>query len=939
MNIHSGRQALVIPVLCGFVAVCRAVTASGGTPSSSISILSKEVPPVVSNGQAAPAEALATDARLRLAINLPLRNQTGLDQLLKQLYDPASQTFHQYLSVEQFTERFGPTQADYNTVVAWSKDRGLTVTDTTPNRHIVDVEGPVSAIDSAFNVVETEYRDPSTNRTFYAPNREPAVNNLSVPLLFVEGLDNYDLPHTNTVHSFAPVSNGSAPNGCYLPSDYRMAYYGTGLLTGAGQTIGIVSFNGYNPSSLINYYTDAGSNSPDVTVTNVLVDGFDGACSADGKGSGTCDDREQLMDIVSAVGMAPGVVQVLFYEAENTGSTVTDLLNRVAADNTAKVISSSWFGSGFGNADSIFQEFAAQGQTYLSASGDCGAYNTTVGTCNGTTNTSTYEPPSLDPYVLVVGGTALETTSPGGAWSFEYAWSGSGGGDLSGPYSTPYWQQYPNVVNKANGGSPSNRNSPDVAANADPESGIFDMDDGAPFGSCEGGTSLATPLWAGFVALANQQSVANGNGTLGFINPQLYGIGTSSYATGFHDIVGGSNPPQIGSGTGFTAVVGYDLVTGWGSPSAALIESLVYPAPTPAIFEQPTGYVVATTPIYLAVGDFNGDGKPDIAITNANNTSISVLLNSNGSFQSYAPTISTLAEPWGIVAADFNHDGKVDLAVADYGAGKISILLGNGQGTFPPEQSAPTVATGSEPWAIAVADFDRDGNLDMAVTNSNSSNVSVLFGDGTGAFGRSLSPAPSVPAPIGIVAGDFNGDGWPDLAVASSNGGVYVLLNNRDGTFSAPIQYPTLTGVYGIAAGDLNDDGIPDLVATNFGANSVSVFVGNGDGTFQPQATYYTGSSPFDVVIADVNGDGIPDIIVSNYGSNTVGVLLGNRFHTFQPQVTLATIDQPRGLKVADFRGEGFNDIAVVSNSGEVYVILNSMRRPDEIFKNGFELN
>jgi len=382
-------------------------------------------------------------------------------------------------------------------------------------------------------------------------------------------LNNYVLPqsmlrHRAVVSAAAPVSaTGSGPAGEYLPSDMRAAYYGNGPLTGAGQTIGIFSFDGYLLSDVQLYYSKTGMSS-NVPIENVLVDGFSGACTAvSSPTSSACDDGEQVLDIVNAIGMAPGIKQILFYE----GSSDTEILNRMATDNLANVLSSSWSWNPADAAsdDPIFQEFAAQGQSFVNASGDDGAFNS-----------STYYFPGVDPYVTQVGGTVLTTTGPGGAWSAETGWPQSGGGYVSGtPISI--WQLVTGVINESNRGSTTLRNSPDVAAEAN-----FDNPTvvNGRFVTSYGGTSFAAPRWAGFLALVNQQSVANGRGTVGFINPALYNLGSSSSrSSAFHDITSGSNPPTAGDGSGFSAVPGYDLVTGWGSPAGAgLINLLAGPS-------------------------------------------------------------------------------------------------------------------------------------------------------------------------------------------------------------------------------------------------------------------------------------------------------------------------------------------------------------------------
>ena len=300
---------------------------------------------------------------LRLAIQLPLRNQAELTRLLRDLYDPKNANFHKYLSVDEFTGRFGATARDYNKVVAWVQSKGLTVTATTPNRRLVAVEGPVNAVNRAFNVKMKNYRHPREARDFYSPDREPTPAGLSVQLLQITGWSNYVQPHPMLRRGpVANVVNASGPSGEYLPSDMRAAYYGSGPLTGAGQSIGIFSFDGYLASDVQLYYSMTGMSST-VPIVNVLVDGFTGACTAvSSPTSSTCDDGEQVLDIVNAIGMAPGIKQIIFYE----GSSNTEILNRMATDNIAKVLSSSWGWNPTDAAsdDPIFQEFAAQGQSF-----------------------------------------------------------------------------------------------------------------------------------------------------------------------------------------------------------------------------------------------------------------------------------------------------------------------------------------------------------------------------------------------------------------------------------------------------------------------------------------------------------------------------------------------------------------------------------------------
>ncbi len=580
----------------------------------------------VRDAQASPMGQAETSKVLQLAISLPLRNESALDALLAQINDATSAQYHKYLTPEQFAAQFAPSEQDYDAVIAWAQAKGLTVTRTTPNRRVIDVQGSIGTINRAFRVSMNYFREttPEGNgRTFYAPDREPTVDS-PVPLLAISGLDNatpkrahyrkgstaVDARSTTQSENAIAHISGSGPGNTYTPSDMRAAYYGNGPLTGAGQTVAIFSYDGYITNDIQIYYNNIGA-SYTVPVKNVLVNGYSGACfgftSSGQEDPTTCDDGEQILDIANVIGMAPGLSQVLFYE----GNSSTDVLNQMATDNIAKVISSSWGGGDFGSAsEPIFKQFQAQGITYVNATGDSGAFNS-----------QTYAPPSVSANITQVGGTDLTTSSAGGAWSGETGWSYSGGGYVTGT-PIPTYQQAPGVINSSNGGSTTLRNAPDVAAEAN-----FDNTTviNGQFESGYGGTSYATPRWAGIIALANQQAAANGVGTVGFFNPKLYTIGTgSSYATMFHDITSGNNKPTAGTGNGFNAVTGYDLVTGWGSPiGPALINNLAGASTTAP------GYSISASPSSLSVGA-GASGTSTITVTNTGGFTGSVALTASG---------------------------------------------------------------------------------------------------------------------------------------------------------------------------------------------------------------------------------------------------------------------------------------------------------------------
>ncbi|HEV2393562.1 MAG TPA: protease pro-enzyme activation domain-containing protein [Verrucomicrobiae bacterium] len=548
------------------VAASLAVFASGGPERQ---VLPGHVPPAVSRLKV--QRALAGQERLQLALGLPLRDKAGLTNFLRDLYNPVSPRYGQFLTAEQFTERFGPSLPDYQRVIEFARTNGFSVMATHPNRLVLDVTAPVADIEKAFGIRLNVYQHPSEARTFYAPDANPSVP-VSVPILDVSGLDNFVLPHPMDLKP-APldqvVSNatGSGPGGDFLGRDFRAAYAPGVSLTGVGQVIGLFQFGPYF-SNDIPVYEQATGLPITIIVTNVLLDGFTGV-PAPG-----ADDGEEALDIEMAMSMAPGAV-IVVYE----GNSAYDIFNRMATDNLAKQMSCSWgFSPPPSGMDNIFLEFAAQGQTLFVASGDGGAYN----------SSQTIFSPADDPNITSVGGTSLTTSGAGGPWQSESAWGGSGGG-WSAAYAIPTWQQGLNM--SANHGSTTRRNLPDVAMLAEPM--IYFVFKNGQSGTV-GGTSAASPLWGGFMALVNQQAAANGKPPLGFLNPVIYSLGRSAgYAASFHDITAGQNT-NAGSPTNYYAVAGYDLCTGWGTPNGAnFINALAGPN-DPLQITPGIGFVAAT---------------------------------------------------------------------------------------------------------------------------------------------------------------------------------------------------------------------------------------------------------------------------------------------------------------------------------------------------------
>jgi len=570
--------------------------AIAGQAQQPLQVLPNHVRSAVASGQAAQVGLLPATQHLNLAIMLPLRNQPELTRLLDSLYDPTSPDYHQFLTVAQFTEQFGPTEQDYEAVVNFAKANGLTVTDTPSNRLLVDVNGSVAQIQKTFHVQMKVYLHPTESRTFYSPDREPSID-LSVPVSHIAGLNNFSIPRPmlkkGTVAQQMVHGNvGSGPGGTYLGSDMRAAYYGGTALTGSGQAVGLVEFDGYNMSDVTATFD---GHSYTVPINNVLIDGA--SAGSDG------NDGEQVLDIVQAIAMAPGLSQLRVYIAPITtsiGVGDVDMFNKMATENITKQISCSWGWSPADAAanDPIFQEFAAQGQNLFVASGDAGAYTGSNAT------DSSY--PAEDPYVVAVGGTDLTTNGAGGPWQSETAWADSSGGPSDDGFAIPSWQV--GVADTGNGASTTKRNIPDVAAEGNFDNYLCSQ------GTCQGGwggTSFAAPRWAGFLALVNQQNVANTGSTLGFINPAIYAIGKgTSYTSDFHDITSGNN--NNGKGQSFNAVVGYDLVTGWGSPNGqSLINALAESAlPSFTLSDSPTSLTItqgaAGGTSTITVHDLNG---------------------------------------------------------------------------------------------------------------------------------------------------------------------------------------------------------------------------------------------------------------------------------------------------------------------------------------------
>jgi len=532
---------------------------------------------------------------LQMSVGLSLRNQDQLTALLHNLYNPDSPSYHQFLTVDQFAQEFGPTAEQQQVVEDYLTRQGFTVTQSYPNHLLIDFSGSQSLAERVFGVTINDYLNPLGQHFFANANTPTLPEYLASFVSYIGGLDNAaqyshpPIPAKSGSHNHAPAASScpAAASGPYIPSQLATAYNYSGLynagLQGQGQTVGLFELDGYSASDIQTYAQCFGGGS--VPISNVALDGFNGQ-----PGQGAI---EVELDIETIISMDSKLGKLVVYEAPNTTQGYNDEFARIVSDRTP-VVSVSWgqceTAAGQSEAqqeNQYFQEAAAQGQTILVAAGDSGSE-----TCFS----QNYDPslvaddPAAQPYVTGVGGTTL-TLNSNNTYQSETVWNdgffgGAGGGGLSQFWKQPSWQKGPGVQNSYSNGM---RETPDVSLNADPNTGYnvyctagSSCTSGGGVGGASGwitvgGTSAAAPMWAAMIALANQEAAQHGKGVVGFLNPSLYSIASGGrYGSDFHDITppsssgAPSNNDELGfNGGAYPVTNGYDMATGWGSFNAA----------------------------------------------------------------------------------------------------------------------------------------------------------------------------------------------------------------------------------------------------------------------------------------------------------------------------------------------------------------------------------
>jgi kumamolisin len=491
------------------------------------------------------------ESKVTVVVGLKLRNERELDALLASQADSRSANFRKYITPEEFTNRFAPTQSDYDLVVAYLKSNGLNIVQTYPNRLIIVATGNVSQMENTFSVTINEYSYMGVTKI--SNDADPRVPSyLQGIVQSVIGLNNFAEFHNMLLMRNPQPKAGSGPSG-FTPPDIATAYnypnannkLGNEKYTGAGRTVAIATAYNYDPADVNAFWKQFG-----ITRTGKIV-------NVPVAGTTKQLNGETTLDLQQVGAQAPGADIMMYMGVDPAFTTFTMIFNQIATDNKADVVSISWglCETGTGPAqmlteNAIFKQMESQGMAVFAASGDDGAYD-----CKTKKPLLSIDYPSSDPQVTAVGGTTL-VTNDDGTRQVEIAWSGGGGGISDMWTPQPAWQSGPGVPTNGK------RNSADVSLVSDPWTGYALYFQGSWMES--GGTSFAAPDWAALWTLCDEGAGRR----VGNTNATLYRIGRSAdYKVVFSDITGGNNGD--GRGPGYKAGTAWDHPTGWGVPNGS----------------------------------------------------------------------------------------------------------------------------------------------------------------------------------------------------------------------------------------------------------------------------------------------------------------------------------------------------------------------------------
>ena len=443
----------------------------------------------------------------------------------------------------------------------------------------------------------------------------------------------------------------------------------------------------------------------------------------------------------------------------------------------------------------------------------------------------------------------------------------------------------------------------------------------------------------------------NGDDSLlgGSGNDQIFGDGATSTSTaigndtilgqaGSDTLVGGGGGDSLDGGEG-DDVVQSRPATVVTLPSISISDAVLNEGTPPPLFNPVQSYLVGGAPTQaiddITAADFNGDGRPDVAVVTRSQSLRVMLNNGSGGFTSAGsfPITSLAAGVYslGITSGDFNGDGRIDLATSNFNDSTVSVLMGNGDGTFA-SQVLLSLPSNSLPWEIVAADITGDGRLDLVTANVVGRSVSVFVNNGSGVFSTRVdTPTGANTNPRGLTARDLDGDGDLDVAVTCNASAQLKILRNNGGTLSVSSTIAVGQLPESVVALDVDQDGDLDLAVSNLSNRTISILQNDGTGTYTATSTLPLQIGfVYDLATGDFNKDGIPDLAVGNSNfPNQVMIYVGNGNGTFQPRIDISFPPQPildgGSIAVADLNNDGFLDIVgggyVTDN---VFVLLNT---------------